>query len=37
MAGRQIACSYTPMMSAESESEIDRLSKRYGVKIEEPI
>jgi hypothetical protein len=31
----EIACRYTPMMS--SQGEMERLSKRYGVKIEEPI
>jgi hypothetical protein len=31
----EIACNYTPMMSLREE--MDRLSKRYGVKIEEPI
>jgi WD40 repeat protein len=31
----EIACKYTPMMS--SKTEMDRLSKRYGIKIEEPI
>lgn len=31
----EIACKYTPMMS--SKGEMKRLSKRYGVKIEEPI
>jgi WD40 repeat protein len=31
----EIACGYTPMMS--SREEMDRLSKRYGVKIDEPI
>jgi hypothetical protein len=31
----EIACKYTPMMS--SKAEMERLSKRYGVKIEEPI
>ena len=31
----EIACKYTPMMS--SREEMERLSKRYGVKIEEPI
>ena len=31
----EIACNYTPMMS--SKQEMDRLSKRYGVKIDEPI
>jgi TIR domain/WD domain, G-beta repeat len=31
----EIACKYTPMMS--SKVEMERLSKRYGVKIEEPI
>ena len=31
----EIACNYTPMMS--SREEMERLSKRYGVKIDEPI
>ena len=31
----EIACNYTPMMS--SKEEMERLSKHYGVKIEEPI
>jgi hypothetical protein len=31
----EIVCKYTPMMS--SMEEIERLSKRYGVKIAEPI
>ena len=31
----QIACAFAPMMS--SPQEMDRLSKRYGMKIEEPI
>jgi hypothetical protein len=31
----EIACNYAPMMS--SKKEMERLSKRYGVKIEEPI
>ena len=31
----EIACKYTPMMS--SQEEMDRLSQRYGVKIDEPI
>ncbi len=31
----EIACKYTPMMS--SKEEMERLSKRYGVKIEQPI
>jgi WD40 repeat protein len=31
----EIACNYTPMMT--SKEEMDRLSKRYGVKIDEPI
>jgi hypothetical protein len=31
----EIVCGYTPMTS--SKEEMDRLSKRYGVKIEEPI
>jgi len=31
----EIACKYTPMMSSKEERE--RLSKRYGVRIDEPI
>jgi WD40 repeat protein len=31
----EIACNYIPMMS--SKEEMERLSKRYGVKIDEPI
>lgn len=31
----QIACDHTPMMS--SEGELERLSKRYGVDLGEPI
>ena len=31
----EIACKYTPIMN--SQKEMDRLSKRYGVKIDEPI
>ena len=31
----EIACNYTPMMN--SKEEMERLSKRYGVKIDEPI
>ena len=31
----EIVCSYTPMMS--SREEMDRLSKHYGVRIDEPI
>ena len=31
----EIACKYAPMMS--SKGEMDRLSDRYGVKIEQPI
>ena len=31
----EIACKFTPMMSAKAE--MNRLSKRYGVRIEEPI
>jgi hypothetical protein len=31
----EIACKYTPMMS--SKEEMDRLSERYGVKVDEPI
>jgi hypothetical protein len=30
----KIACKYTPMISKE---EMDRLSERYGVKVDEPI
>jgi hypothetical protein len=31
----EIACNYTPMMNSKEERE--RLSERYGVKIDEPI
>ena len=31
----EIVCNYTPMMA--SREEMDRLSKRYDVRIEEPI
>jgi hypothetical protein len=31
----EIACNTTPMMS--SKEEMERLSRRYGVKIDEPI
>jgi hypothetical protein len=31
----EIACNYAPMMN--SKEEMERLSKRYGVKVDEPI